>query len=51
MHKVIAAVDAGDPILTEIVPILVGDTLEVLQGKIHAVEHQLLVNGVIKILS
>ena len=46
VHIAEEAVDGGPPILQEPVPILPGDTLEVLEDRVHGVEHRLLVRAV-----
>ena len=46
VHIAEEAVDGGPPILQEPVPILPGDTLEVLEDRMHGVEHRLLVRAV-----
>ncbi len=46
VHIAEEAVDGGPPILQEPVPILPGDTLEVLEERVHGVEHRLLVRCV-----
>lgn len=46
VHYVIAAVDRGEVILKREIPIEPSDTLEQLEGRIHAHEHQLLVEAV-----
>ncbi len=46
VHIAEEAVDGGPPILQEPVPILPGDTLEVLEERVHGVEHRLLVRAV-----
>ncbi|KAH8552815.1 phosphoribosylglycinamide formyltransferase [Umbelopsis sp. PMI_123] len=45
VHKVIAAVDQGQVILKEPVPIYDSDSLEDLENRIHSVEHGLIVKG------
>ncbi|KAF2875064.1 formyl transferase [Massariosphaeria phaeospora] len=45
IHEVIAEVDAGDAVVTEEVPLKEGESLEVLEGRIHEVEHGLIVEG------
>lgn len=50
VHKVIAHVDSGDVIIKQNIPILASDTLEMLQERIHALEHLLLVKAVKLIL-
>ncbi|KAJ1942555.1 phosphoribosylglycinamide formyltransferase, partial [Linderina macrospora] len=42
VHFVIPEVDKGEPILTQEIPCVEGDTLENLEDRIHAVEHQIL---------
>jgi phosphoribosylglycinamide formyltransferase len=51
IHKVIPAVDKGEPLLTEEVSILETDSLEDLEIRIHSVEHRLIVQGAKKILN
>ncbi|ORX66968.1 phosphoribosylglycinamide formyltransferase [Linderina pennispora] len=46
VHFVIPEVDKGEPILTQEVPCVDGDSLETLEDRIHAVEHQLLPKAV-----
>ncbi|KAJ1732763.1 phosphoribosylglycinamide formyltransferase [Coemansia biformis] len=50
VHYVIPEVDKGEPILVEEVPCVAGDTLESLESRIHAVEHQLLPKAVRHVL-
>ncbi|KAJ2758530.1 phosphoribosylglycinamide formyltransferase [Coemansia nantahalensis] len=50
VHYVIPQVDKGEPILVEHIPCVPGDTLESLEERIHAVEHQLLPRAVAQIL-
>ncbi|KAI8613403.1 formyl transferase [Chytriomyces sp. MP71] len=45
VHRVIAEVDAGEVIVTEVVPFLEGDTLEKVEERIHSAEHGLIVKG------
>lgn len=45
VHKVIAAVDQGQVITQEPVPIHSSDSLEDLENRIHSVEHGLIVKG------
>ncbi|KAG2185121.1 hypothetical protein INT44_001911 [Umbelopsis vinacea] len=45
VHKVIAAVDQGQVIMKEPVPIYSSDSLEDLENRIHSVEHGLIVKG------
>jgi folate-dependent phosphoribosylglycinamide formyltransferase PurN len=51
VHQVVPEVDRGAPILTEEVPIHADDTLEMLETRIHQVEHRLLVEAIAKYLS
>ncbi|KAI8323980.1 phosphoribosylglycinamide formyltransferase [Martensiomyces pterosporus] len=46
VHFVIPEVDKGQPILTQEVPCVEGDTLEMLEDRIHVVEHQILPKAV-----
>ncbi|KAJ2510927.1 phosphoribosylglycinamide formyltransferase [Coemansia sp. RSA 2049] len=46
VHYVIPEVDKGEPILTQKVPCVEGDSLEDLESRIHAVEHQILPKAV-----
>ncbi|RIA96903.1 phosphoribosylglycinamide formyltransferase [Glomus cerebriforme] len=50
VHKVIPAVDKGEPLLIEEVPIFETDSLEDLETRIHTVEHRLIVQCAKKIL-
>jgi len=50
IHYVIAQVDRGDPILTQEVECLEGDTLERLEERTHEVEHELLVRATAKVI-
>lgn len=57
VHFVIPAVDRGEPILQQVilvlrqnVPIYAEDTLQDLEKRIHSIEHELLVEGTIKVL-
>ncbi|KAH9269100.1 hypothetical protein BASA83_008851 [Batrachochytrium salamandrivorans] len=51
VHKVIAAVDRGETVLQQPIPIWETDTLDTLEERIHIAEHKLLVDGVIAMLS
>lgn len=51
VHKVIPQVDRGEPIVQRHVPIYESDTLADLESRIHAVEHELLVEGTIRMLN
>ncbi|KAJ2718522.1 phosphoribosylglycinamide formyltransferase [Coemansia sp. Benny D115] len=46
VHYVIPEVDKGQPILTQEVPCVEGDSLEDLENRIHAVEHKVLPKAV-----
>jgi phosphoribosylglycinamide formyltransferase len=50
IHEVIAEVDAGDAIVTREVELKQGETLEELEGRMHDVEHGLIVEGTRKVL-
>ncbi len=50
VHKVIPAVDKGEPLLIEEVPILEKDSLDDLETRIHTVEHRLIVQAAKKVL-
>jgi formyltetrahydrofolate-dependent phosphoribosylglycinamide formyltransferase len=50
VHKVIPEVDRGEPVVQQIVPILESDTVKDLEDSIHQVEHNLLIEGIIKVL-
>jgi phosphoribosylglycinamide formyltransferase len=45
VHYVIAEVDRGAPIIVREVECVEGDTLEMLQTKIHQVEHEIIVQA------
>ncbi|KAJ1976640.1 phosphoribosylglycinamide formyltransferase [Dimargaris xerosporica] len=51
IHHVIPQVDQGAPIVTRTVPIYSTDTVDTLEERIHSVEHELLVDGIIRFLS
>lgn len=51
VHRVVAEVDAGEPLVVERVAIARGEALESLEAKIHAVEHRLIVEGVRRLLA
>ncbi|KAJ2558134.1 phosphoribosylglycinamide formyltransferase [Coemansia sp. RSA 1933] len=46
VHYVIPEVDKGEPILTQQVPCVEGDSLQDLENRIHAVEHEILPKAV-----
>ncbi|QRV79506.1 phosphoribosylglycinamide formyltransferase [Ceratobasidium sp. AG-Ba] len=50
VHRVIKEVDQGEPILTRVVEIKKEDTLADLEARVHEVEHDLLVEAVVKVL-
>lgn len=50
IHEVIAEVDAGDAIVTQEVELRKGESLEELEGRMHAVEHGLIVEGTRRVL-
>ncbi|KAF8299283.1 phosphoribosylglycinamide formyltransferase [Clavulina sp. PMI_390] len=51
VHKVIKEVDRGEPVLVREVEILPEDDLAALETRIHAVEHEIIVEAVAKILA
>lgn len=51
VHYVIKEVDRGQPIVVREVEILPEDDLAALEQRIHSVEHDILVEGVIKVLT
>ncbi len=51
VHFVDEGMDTGPIILQEVVPIELSDTLETLSSKIHALEHQLLVDAVNQVVA
>ncbi|KAJ1923185.1 phosphoribosylglycinamide formyltransferase [Tieghemiomyces parasiticus] len=51
VHYVIPAVDQGAPIVTRTVPIYPTDTVDTLEERIHSVEHDLLIDGIIRYLN
>ncbi|PRP75468.1 phosphoribosylglycinamide formyltransferase [Planoprotostelium fungivorum] len=50
VHRVIPEIDAGETILSEVVPIHPEDTLEALEDRMHQTEHRILVAAIRKIL-
>jgi phosphoribosylglycinamide formyltransferase len=50
IHEVIAEVDAGEAIVTQEVEIREGEGLEGLEGRMHEVEHGLIVEGTRRVL-
>lgn len=51
VHEVVAEVDRGAPILVRPVPIQKDDSLDDLESRMHAVEHDILVEAVAEILA
>ncbi|KDQ16193.1 hypothetical protein BOTBODRAFT_173109 [Botryobasidium botryosum FD-172 SS1] len=51
MHRVVQEVDRGEPIIVEEVEIRNGESLEELEGRVHEVEHRIIVEAVRKILA
>ncbi|PKI83069.1 phosphoribosylglycinamide formyltransferase 1 [Malassezia vespertilionis] len=51
VHKVVAEVDRGAPILVQNVPIYKGEPRAALEERMHAVEHRLIVDATIKVLA
>lgn len=51
VHYVIAEVDRGEPIVVEEVECRKDDSLEDLENKIHAVEHQIIVKATARVAS
>lgn len=50
VHEVIAEVDAGACVVSEEVELREGESLEGLEGRIHGVEHGLIVEGARRVL-
>lgn len=50
VHRVVEAVDQGEPILVKEVEIVKGEGLEALEERIHKVEHGIIVEGARKVL-
>jgi phosphoribosylglycinamide formyltransferase len=50
VHEVIAEVDRGAPIVVEEVECKTGESLEDLEGRIHVVEHKIIVEAAYKVL-
>lgn len=51
VHRVIKEVDRGEPIIVREIEILPGDDLAALEARIHSIEHEILVEAVIKLLT
>ena len=47
VHHVIPELDAGEAIATRVVPFIAGDTLETYAQRLHAAEHELIVEAVV----
>ena len=45
IHKVIAEVDRGEPVLVKELDLLKGETLEQYEDRVHKVEHEAIVEG------
>ncbi|KAF8907647.1 phosphoribosylglycinamide formyltransferase [Gymnopilus junonius] len=50
VHHVVKEVDRGEPIIVREVPFQQGESLEVYEGRLHAVEHEIIVQGTKKVL-
>ncbi|KAL7420873.1 Bifunctional purine biosynthetic protein ADE5,7 [Cryptotrichosporon argae] len=50
VHRVVAEVDRGEPLVVRRVEIREGDSLEHLERRIHEVEHEIIVEGARKVL-
>jgi phosphoribosylglycinamide formyltransferase len=50
VHRVVEAVDQGEPILVRKIEIVKGEGLEALEDRIHKVEHEIIVEGARKVL-
>jgi formyltetrahydrofolate-dependent phosphoribosylglycinamide formyltransferase len=50
VHEVIPELDAGKPIVTREVPFLEGDTLESYATRVHAAEHEIIVEATRRVL-
>jgi len=51
VHEVVAEVDRGQPIVVHQVPIYKDDSLDVLESRMHSIEHDIIVQGAAKVLS
>ena len=51
VHFVIPAVNAGQVVAAESVPVVDGDTLETFAARMHAAEHRLIVRAIARVLS
>lgn len=45
IHKVIAEVDRGEPLLVNEIPLIKGESLEEYESRVHATEHKAIVEG------
>lgn len=50
VHRVVEEVDQGEPLIVREVEIKKGDTLAMLEERIHRVEHEIIVEGARKVL-
>ncbi|VVT50095.1 uncharacterized protein SAPINGB_P002598 [Magnusiomyces paraingens] len=50
IHKVIAAVDEGEPLIVKEIELKKDETVEEYEDRVHAVEHEAIVEGTIKAL-
>lgn len=50
VHRVVAEVDQGEPVLVREIEIKEGEGLEELEERIHKVEHKIIVEGARKVL-
>ncbi|BEJ15080.1 hypothetical protein CspHIS471_0408470 [Cutaneotrichosporon sp. HIS471] len=50
VHRVIREVDRGEPLIVREIEIKEGDTLQDVENRIHAVEHEIIVDGTKKVL-
>ena len=50
VHRVVAEVDRGEPLIVREVEMRKGETLEQLEARIHEVEHEIIVEGAKKVL-
>ena len=49
VHYVIKEVDAGEPLMTREIEIQQGETLDQVKERIHAIEHQLIVEATARV--
>lgn len=50
VHRVVAEVDRGEPLVVREIPMVKGETKEDLETKIHQVEHEIIVEGAKRVL-